>query len=116
MVEAELPNAQQRRKQLQDGAADLGQTGAAFFEAGRWGEALECLAAAGDGDGLVRLAGFAIESGDYWLYSQAMARAGKPPDPADLESIQKNAKKLGKGAFAMAAEAALKPANEDTNE
>ena len=52
MAKGELPTAKERRDMLAHNSPDLGAAGRALAEAGRWGEALECLDAARDQEGM----------------------------------------------------------------
>lgn len=99
-------SAQQRRKLLAEGSPRLAEVGLAFLEAGRWGEALECLAAAGETSGLERLKREAGEVGDYF-YAAAAARAlGQELDTHQLDQIAQRAEETGKETFAAAASSA----------
>lgn len=113
MAANQLNSAQQRRKMLGDSSAQLGQAGLDYFEAGRLGEALECLRAVRDTEGLSRIAQAALENGDFWAYGQAVQAAGLQPDPAQVEKLISRAKELGKDAFARAAEKSLNHSDRD---
>jgi hypothetical protein len=98
-------SAQERRKLLAADSPRLGEVGLDFLELGRWGEALECLVAAGESSGLQRLRDLALAAGDYF-YANAAARAlGQELSTEQLAQIAQTARETGKDAFAAAAEA-----------
>lgn len=98
-------SAQERRKLLAANSPRLGEVGLAFLELGRWGEALECLAAARETSGLERLRDLALDAGDYF-YAKAAAHAlGQELSDQQLAQIAQTARESGKDAFAAAAEA-----------
>jgi len=92
---------------LAQGAANLSQAGNAYLSAGRWGEALECFEGAQDKQGLNKLAAEALAAGDFFVWLQAHKQLGRDLAPEELAEISSRAEKLGKTAFARAAEALL---------
>lgn len=93
----------ERRKLLADASPRLGEVGLEFLEAGRWGEALECLDAAKDSQGLSRIKDMAVQAGDLF-YAQAAAHAlGEQLSEQELTTLAKQAKEAGKDVFAHGA-------------
>ncbi len=102
---AAVVSAQERRKLLAANSPRLAEVGLAFLELGRWGEALECLAAAQDTSGLEQLRDLALAAGDYF-YTTAAARAlGQELSDQQMAQIAQTARQGGKDTFAAAAEA-----------
>ena len=100
---ADLVTPAERRKLLADNSPRLGQVGMAFLEAGRWGEAIECLAAAGDEAGLARIREMAVEAGDLF-FAQAAAKAlGEELSGHETGALTRQAKQAGKDVFAAQA-------------
>lgn len=112
MARDHLPTAKERRRLLEQKGGGLAQAGARFLAEGRWGEALECLAAAGDTAGLGDLAGQALDAGDLFTWRRALEALGREPDPEGLDQIQARAQELGKLTFARAARKILEPVDE----
>lgn len=103
MAKGELPTAKERRDMLAQDSPALGEAGRALAQAGRWGEALECLEAAGDQEGLASAAAAAAESGDLFLYRRAKQLLGQDLAPRDLASLAEAAEMAGKLSHATAA-------------
>ncbi len=99
----ELPTAKKRREMLAQGSPELGPAGRALAQAGRWGEALECLSAAEDREGLAQAAAAAAEAGDLFLYRRAKQLLGEEPEPRDLARLAERAEAAGKLSHATAA-------------
>lgn len=112
MARDHLPSAKERRRLLEQKAGGLAQAGAGFLAEGRWGEALECLAAAGDQAGLNELAGQALEAGDLFTWRRALEALGQEPGPEGLGQLKARAQQLGKLSFAQAAQNILEPSDE----
>ncbi|MBI5522769.1 MAG: hypothetical protein HY910_09085 [Desulfarculus sp.] len=112
MARDQLPPAKERRRLLAQKAGTLAQAGAGFLREGRWGEALECLAAAGDRAGLDELAGQALEAGDLFTWRRVLEALGREPDPQGLAQLKAKAQELGKQGFALAAQDLLEPGDE----
>jgi len=77
--------------------------GLAFLREGRWGEALECLDASQNVEGLAKLAGDALAAGDWFFYRQAKRALNQSPDPGEAGQLAGRAESAGYGAFASAA-------------
>lgn len=107
MTRDRLPSAQERRKLLAAASPELGAVGRRYLDQGRWGEALECLEAAGDREGLERLRQAALEAGDYFYWRRALALLGQPQDPAELTRLAEQAQAGGKAVFQAQATAQL---------
>lgn len=103
MAGGELPTAKERREMLVQDSPNLGAAGQAFAQAGRWGEALECLGAGGDREGLAQAASEAADSGDLFLYRRAKQLLGEDLEPRDLARLAEAAEKAGKLSHATAA-------------
>lgn len=96
----------QRRKLLAESSPRLGEAGRAFLQAGRWGEALECLDEAGDSGAIEELLQAAVKDGDLF-YARAAAKAlGRELDQAQLTAVAEAAGRAGKAKFEEAARAA----------
>jgi len=103
MAKSQLPDAKRRRRMLRENDPALAQAGRNLLEAGRWGEALECLEASADQEGLIELARAAQEAGDIFFWRQAQRLLGHRPGPAELEELAERAQAAGKLAFAQQA-------------
>ncbi|KMY67923.1 hypothetical protein AAU61_08720 [Desulfocarbo indianensis] len=103
MAKSALPTARERREMLAQNAAGLGAAGRALAEAGRWGEALECLEAAEDREGLAQAADAAVEAGDYFIYRRARQLMSGEPEPRQLARLAEMAEAAGKLSHASAA-------------
>ncbi len=103
MAKGELPTAKERRGLLAQDSPELGASGKAFAQAGRWGEALECLEAVDDREGLAAAAAEAAESGDLFLYRRAKQLLGDDLEPRDLARLAEVAEAAGKLSHATAA-------------
>jgi hypothetical protein len=112
MAKDQLPSAKDRRRLLAQKASGLGEAGGRFLKLGRWGEALECLAAAGHKAGIEDLAAQALEAGDLFTWRRALEALGQEPSLTDLGRLQARAEELGKHAFARTAQAILEPPEE----
>ncbi len=112
MAKDQLPAAKERRRLLAQKASGLGEAGGRFLKDGRWGEALECLAAAGDAAGIKDLAGQALEAGDLFTWRRALEALGEEPSRQELGQLKARAEELGKFTFARAAQAILEPVEE----
>ena len=98
-----LPGAAKRRELLAQGSSELGAAGRALLAAGRWGEALECLTAAGDAQALGELAVKAEEAGDYFFWKGALKALGRKAPDEDGGKILQKAAEIGKPSFAQQA-------------
>ncbi len=107
MARDRLPSAAERRKLLSVTSPELGATGRRYLEQGRWGEALECLEAAGDREGLEQTRQAALEAGDYFFWRRALTLLGQPLDPAELTRLADQAQTAGKAVFQVQATAQL---------
>lgn len=107
MASDRMPSAQERRKLLASASPELGAVGRRYLDQGRWGEALECLEAAGDQAGLERLRQAALEAGDYFYWRRAVALLGQTQDPAELTRLADQARAAGKAVFQAQATAQL---------
>ncbi len=105
MASPPLPDCRARRKLLAEDSPRLAAAGQALLAAGRLGEALECLAAAGDAAGLERLRLLAVTTGDLWLWRQAGGSPVAPAAAGELGQLAMRAQETGKAAFAAAARA-----------
>lgn len=114
MASNQIPSSVERRRMCQEGSADLASASQAYLEAGRWGEALECIAAAGDMENAALLAAQALEAGDLFYYTQAQKVMGREPAESDLAELKGNAARYGKQAFALTAEKST--VHEDTEQ
>jgi hypothetical protein len=103
MAKGELPTAKERRDMLAHNSPDLGAAGRALAEAGRWGEALECLDAARDQEGMAAATTAAVKSGDLFLYRRAKQLLGQELEPRDLAGLAEAAEMAGKLSHATAA-------------
>lgn len=108
MARPELAGARQRRKLMADDSPQLKELARAYLEAGRLGEALECLERSRDQELLRELAARAKDEGDFWAFRQAHRLLDEPMPAAELEELARRAGSLGKEAYARAAEAAGK--------
>ncbi len=88
---------------LRENDPALAQAGHNLLEAGRWGEALECLEACADKEGLEELARAAWEAGDLFFWRQAQRLLGRQPQAAELSQLAQRAQEAGKLAFAQSA-------------
>lgn len=109
MAKDQTPTAKERRRLLAQAGADPGKAGRLYLAEGRWGEALECLAAAKDQTGLGELAAQALEAGDFFYFRRAQETLGQPLAAADLERLRAQALAAGKETFARAISAILEP-------
>ena len=91
------------------GYSELGQVGRAYLDAGRWGEALECLEAAKDRQGVEKLAAKALEAGDLFVWRQCSNILGRDLNPHEIRNLHMKAETLGKNSFALAALALMDP-------
>ena len=98
-----LPGGAKRREMLARGSAELGPEGKAFLAMGRWGEALECLSAAGEKEALSELAQKAREAGDYFFWKGALRALGQKAPDHEAEEILRKAAESGKPSFAQQA-------------
>ncbi len=103
MANGELTTAKKRRRLLAEGDGGLGPLGHEYLAAGRWGEALECLAAAQDQQGLQELAQQAQEAGDWFYWRAALTAMGQEPSPEEQSQVAAAAEASGKNAFARSA-------------
>ncbi len=103
MAKSQLPDAKRRRRMLREKDPALAQAGRTFLEAGRWGEALECLEASADQEGLEELARAAREGGDLFYWNQVQRLLGREPQAAELRELAQRAQETGKLAFARSA-------------
>ncbi len=103
MAKAELAGARQRRKLMAENSPRLGEVARAYLEAGRLGEALECLESSRDAGLLKELAAKAREEGDFWAFRQAHRLLGEEMPAGELEELARRAQSLGKEAYARAA-------------
>ena len=103
MAKSQLPGAKTRRRMLRDKDPALAQAGRGFVEAGRWGEALECLEACPDQEALEELTQAAWEAGDLFYWRQGQRLLGHQPTAAELEELAQRAEAAGKPAFAQSA-------------
>lgn len=71
-----------------------------YIEGGRIHDALECYHRAGHTEGIEKIAGEAISSGDFFLYKIGMGFLGREMNKKDLNTLAKNAHASGKLAFA----------------
>lgn len=110
MAGAALPSPTERRQMLAAESPRLAEVGRAFLEAGRWGEALECLAAAGQSEAIADLAALAVEAGDYFYYMGAKRTLGAEPEAKDLKALAEAARRAGLERFAAGAEKYTGPA------
>jgi len=110
MGKDQLPTAKDRRRLMTQKANGLAEIGGRFLKEGRWGEALECLAAAGDQAGLDDLAQQALAAGDLFTWRRAGEVLGREISAEDLLRLKTRAEDLGKHAFGRAAQALLEPA------
>ena len=94
---------------METASTELGGAGRAFLDAGRWGEALECLAAAQDQQGLEKLAAEALQAGDFFVWRHSLKLLDQDLNPDKIKDIQLRAETLGKISFARAAEALVNP-------
>ncbi len=113
MADSVLPPPNQRRQMLSEASPRLSEVGRGFLEAGRWGEALECLSAAGDAEALMDLAGQAAEQGDFFYYLSAVRAAGAEPEPGTMEQLARTARQAGLERFAASAEKFTSPVEQD---
>ena len=81
MAKSPIPTSKERRKLLADADPSLSAKGMALLKQGRWGEALQCLNAAGDTGGIDELAALAWEAGDLFFWQQAKEALGQEPLP-----------------------------------
>lgn len=107
MAKDSAPTAKERRKLLAESPAGLGAAGRALLAAGRWGEALECLEAAGDREGIAELHQAALAAGDYFFWRRALSALGQAPTPAETEAVTRAAAAAGKDRFRAQAAAML---------
>ncbi|MFH1033442.1 MAG: hypothetical protein V1806_02960 [Pseudomonadota bacterium] len=112
MARDQLPSAKERRRLLAQKAPSLAETGGRFLKEGRWGEALECLSAAGATDQLRDLAGQALDAGDLFTWRRVLEALGQEPSAQELGQLKARAEELGKHTFARAAQVILEPADE----
>jgi hypothetical protein len=112
MARDKMPAAKERRRLLAQNASSLAEAGGLFLRQGRWGEALECLNAAGDTAALKDLAGQALAAGDLFTWRRTLEALGQEPSPSDLGQLKSRAEELGKFTFARAAQAILEPSDE----
>jgi hypothetical protein len=103
MAKGDLITAKERREMLAKNSSDLGAAGRALAQAGRWGEAMECLEAVGDKEGLAQVASAAAESGDLFLYRRAKQLLSQDLEPRDLANLAEAAESAGKLSHATAA-------------
>jgi Ribonuclease G/E len=103
MAGGELPTAKQRRDMLAQDSPELGAASRAYAQAGRWGEALECLDAAEDREGLAQAAAEAAENGDLFIYRRAKQLLGEDLAPRDLARLAEAAESAGKLSHATSA-------------
>lgn len=100
MVDKRLPKSPQERRQwVADSSPNLAEAGLAFLELGRWGEALECLAAAGHTQGLESLMDQAAQAGDLFYWRMSAKALGREPDPAAQAAVARAARDAGKESF-----------------
>ncbi|MFZ5586733.1 MAG: hypothetical protein ACOZHQ_12470 [Thermodesulfobacteriota bacterium] len=99
MAKDSPPSARERRRLLAESPAGLGPTGRLFLDQRRWGEALECLEAAGDREGLEKLRQAALAAGDYFYWRRALAALGQAPAPAEVQALAEAAAAAGKDRF-----------------
>lgn len=109
MAKETVPPAKERRRLLAQKASSLADAGGQCLKQGRWGEALECLNAAGASASLQDLAAQALEAGDLFTWRRALEALGQTPSRQGLEQIKAKAEALGKSTFARTAEALLEP-------
>ena len=102
-----LPTAQERRKLLAAASPELGEAGRRYLEQGRWGEALECLEAAGDRQGLEQLRQAALDAGDYFFWRRALVLLDQAQESAALTRLADQARAGGKAVFQAQAAAQL---------
>ncbi|MFH1060982.1 MAG: hypothetical protein V1797_20145 [Pseudomonadota bacterium] len=107
MAKDSPPTARERRKLLAEQPSGLGPTGRALLAQGRWGEALECLEAAGDREGIAELHRAALAAGDYFYWRRALSALGQAPTPAEAEAVAAAAAAAGKARFQEQAAAML---------
>lgn len=103
MASSKLPDAAQRRAMLSEQSPKLAQAGKDYLAAGRWGEALDCLTAAGEQEALGELARLAAERGDLFYYLGAMRALDQDPELAVVAEIAQNASQRGLDNFARVA-------------
>ena len=113
MASKELLTAQLRRRHLAESHPQLGPSGKAFLEEGRWGEAVECFSAAKDLEGAALLAAKALEAGDLFYYRQAQRILGREPAASDLAQLAENASSAGKAAFAASARKSISDGDDE---
>jgi hypothetical protein len=101
-------NPQERRRWVAESSPRLAEAGLAFLELGRWGEALECLSAAGNSEGIKQLMEQAAETGDLFYWRQAAKALGLPEDEGAAAVVAQTARAAGKLAFASQADPADK--------
>ena len=101
---AQLPGARQRRALVTENSPKLAQAGKEYLAAGRWGEALECLSAAGEKESLIQLAQQAAEVGDIFYWQAALKAMGQKPSADEKDNLARVARESGKLAFAQKAE------------
>lgn len=77
--------------------------GAAYESEGRASDALECFWRAGFTEGIERIARYAVDEGDFFLFRQAMIYLERPMPAEELLALAKNAAGKGKLAFALSA-------------
>jgi hypothetical protein len=105
-------SAEKRRELVAAGSPELAAAARAYAEAGRWGEALECLEAQPDAELLDQARRWALEAGDLFVYRRALALAGREIEAAELEELAGAAQAAGKERFAGAARDLLQPTEE----
>jgi hypothetical protein len=105
-------SADKRRELVAAGSPELAAAARAYAEAGRWGEALECLEAQPDAELLDQARRWAQETGDLFVYRRALALAGQEMQAAELEELARAAQAAGKERFAGAARDLLQPTEE----
>ena len=107
MARDHLPTALERRKLLAAGSPELAALGRRFLEQGRWGEALECLEATGDRQGLEALRQATLAAGDYFFWRRALTLLDQPQAPGELTRLADQARTAGKAVFLAQATAQL---------
>lgn len=107
MAKDSAPSARERRRLLAERPAELGPAGRLFLDLGRWGEALECLEAAGDRAGIETLRQAALAAGDHFYWRRALAVLGQAPASAEVAAVAEAARAAGKDRFREQAAAML---------
>ncbi len=102
-----LPTTLEKRELLYGKGADpatLSAHGDAYLRAGKPDEAVHFFHKIADWTRLEKLAGTALEEGDFFTFSLARKLLGKPPGADEWTRLARMARQAGKEAFARRAE------------